>query len=136
MRKTSALIGAVLALGIIGANNAASAQDKPTVKRTELQRIFLEELGNREGLMYVADFPPGGVAPRHYHPGPEFIYVLEGAIVLQEDGKEPHTLKQGESMFNPTKRVHIGHNPSTSAPTKVLVFLVVEKGQPPAVAVD
>lgn len=91
MRKTSALIGAVVALGIIGANNASCAEDKPTVKRTELQRTPLEDMGNREGLMYIADFPSGGVAPRHYHPGPEFVYVLEGSIVVREDGKEPLT---------------------------------------------
>ena len=136
MRKTFALMGAVAALGIIGATNTTLAQDKPTVKRTELQRVALDELGNREGLMYIADFPAGSVAPRHFHPGPEFIYILEGALTLQEDGKEPHTLKQGETMFNPAKRVHVGTNPSTSAPTKALVFLVVEKGQPPAVPVD
>jgi hypothetical protein len=39
-------------------------------------------------------------------------------------------------MFNSTKTVHVGNNPSTTAPAKVLVFLVVEKGQPPAVPVD
>jgi quercetin dioxygenase-like cupin family protein len=136
MRKVPALIGAVVALGIIGANNATLTQDKPTVKRTELQRVALDELGNREGVMYIADFPPGGVAPRHYHPGPEFIYILEGAIVLQPDGMEPHTLKQGETMFNPSKRVHIATNPSASAPAKLLIHLVAEKGQPLAVLVD
>ena len=135
MPRTSILISALL-FGMMAASGAAWAQDKPTVKRTELQRVMLDELGNREGLMYIADFPPGGVAPRHYHPGPEFIYLLEGSLTLQEDGKPPHTLKQGDTLFNPTKRVHVGTNPSTSAPAKVLVFLVVEKGQPPAVPVD
>ena len=130
------LIGALTVAFACGAPQEIAAQDKPTVKRTELQRIALEELGNREGLMYIADFPAGGVAPRHFHPGPEFIYVLQGTLVLQEDGKEPHTMKQGDSMHNPSRRVHVGTNPSTTEPTKVLVFLVVEKGQPPAVPVN
>ena len=135
MRKAAAFLG-FLAFGILGAQHGAVAQDKPVVKRTELQRIALGDIGNREGLMYIAEFPPGGVAPRHHHPGHEFIYILEGSLVLQEEGKEPTTLKQGETMFNPPKTVHIGTNPSMSAPTRVLVFLVVEKGQPPAVTVD
>jgi quercetin dioxygenase-like cupin family protein len=136
MLRTSVPIRALLVFGTLAASHATWAQDKPTVKRTELQRVPLGDLGNREGLMYIADFPPGGVAPRHYHPGPEFIYLLEGSLTLQEDGKHPHTLKQGETMFNPAKTVHVGINPSPSTPAKVLVFLVVEKGLPPAVPVD
>jgi quercetin dioxygenase-like cupin family protein len=136
MQKASVLISSIAVLGTMIASDMASAQDKPTVKRTELQRISLDEFGNKEGLMYIAEFPPGGLAPRHYHPGPEFIYLLEGSLTLQEDGKHSHTLKQGETMFNPTKTVHVGNNPSTTTPAKVLVFLVVEKGQPPAVPVD
>jgi quercetin dioxygenase-like cupin family protein len=88
MRKASMLIGALTVAFACGAPQEIAAQDKPTVKRTELQRIALEELGNREGLMYTADFPAGGVAPRHFHPGPEFIYVLQGTLVLQARSRQ------------------------------------------------
>ena len=39
-------------------------------------------------------------------------------------------------MFNPSKNVHFATNASTTAPAKVLVFMVVEKGAPTAVRVD
>ena len=50
--------------------------------------------------MYIAEFPPGGVAPRHYHPGPEFIYILEGEVTV-DDGWGPRTLTAGDVAFFP-----------------------------------
>ena len=31
--------------------------------------------------------PPNATVPRHYHPGEEFLYVLEGSAVQVEEGK-------------------------------------------------
>ena len=44
--------------------------------------------------MYVADIIPGGAAGRHFHPGPEVAYILEGSFVLEPEGKPPVTLKK------------------------------------------
>ncbi|MGH2600261.1 MAG: cupin domain-containing protein, partial [Dehalococcoidia bacterium] len=81
-------------------------------------------------LMYRADFVPGGVLGRHFHPGPELIYVLEGSLILEQDGHPPVTLKVGDSAHLPSKHIHKAQNASTTEQVKVLVFLVGEKGQP------
>ncbi|MFY9757707.1 MAG: cupin domain-containing protein, partial [Pseudolabrys sp.] len=47
------------------------------------------------------DIGPGEVAPRHKHPGEEIIYVLEGTLEYEVDGKPPVTLKAGDVLFIP-----------------------------------
>jgi quercetin dioxygenase-like cupin family protein len=80
--------------------------------------------------MYRADFIPGGALGRHFHPGPELIYVLDGVLILEQDGHPPVTLKVGDTAYLPHKHIHKAQNASTTGPAKVLVFLVGEKGQP------
>jgi quercetin dioxygenase-like cupin family protein len=72
------------AMGAIG-SQVLVAQSTP-VTRTMPQHKDLEGAEGRELLMYRADFVPGGVLGRHFHPGPELIYVLEGALVLEQKG--------------------------------------------------
>jgi quercetin dioxygenase-like cupin family protein len=44
------------------------------------------------------DFPPGGVAYRHTHPGPGIRYLLFGSIRI-ESGGETHEYGPGEPWF-------------------------------------
>jgi quercetin dioxygenase-like cupin family protein len=44
------------------------------------------------------DFPPGGVAYRHTHPGPGIRYLLFGSIRI-ESGGETHEYGAGEPWF-------------------------------------
>jgi quercetin dioxygenase-like cupin family protein len=106
-----------------------SAQQQ-TVTRTELMRVPIEGIQGREGVVYTADFPPGAVAPRHTHPGQEFLYVVEGSIVVEPDGMAAQTIKAGETATNPEGHVHLARNASASAPAKTLVFILAEKGKP------
>lgn len=123
-----------IALGVIG-NHLLIAQQAP-VTRTILQQKDLEGVAGREVIMYRAELVPGGVAGRHYHPGPELVYILEGSLILEHDGQPPITLKAGESAHVPAKHIHNAKNASTTAPVKVMVFLVGEKGQPLATPVQ
>lgn len=123
-----------IAVGVIG-NQVLIAQQAP-VTRTILQQKDLEGVAGREVIMYRAELVSGGVAGKHYHPGPELVYVLEGALLLEPDGHPPMTLKAGESAHMPAKHIHNAKNASTTAPVKVIVFLVGEKGQPLATPVQ
>src|SRR5262245_28432289 len=124
---TSSLAVAVTA-GLV-AGQALMAQPSP-VTRTILQQKDLEGAEGREVMMYRADFVPGGVLGRHFHPGPELLYVLEGLLILEQDGHPSVTLKAGESGYLPLKHIHKARNASNTDQVKVLVFLVGEKGQP------
>ena len=113
----------------------AIAQDQP-VKRTELLRTDVSGVEGREGVVYTAELIPGGVAPKHTHPGDEIVYVLEGVLIIEPEGKEPITLKQGELTHLPAGLVHLAKNGSDKDAAKALVFLVSEKGKPLATPVQ
>jgi hypothetical protein len=44
------------------------------------------------------DFPPGGVAYRHTHPGPGIRYLLHGSLRI-ESGGESHEYGPGQAWF-------------------------------------
>ena len=44
------------------------------------------------------DFPPGGIAYRHTHPGPGIRYLLFGELMIESDG-ESHRYRAGEPWF-------------------------------------
>ena len=138
MKRLTIILGLTLAVGIaLGAlgDRFLSAQ-QPPLKRTELLKTDLEDMAGKEGVMYIAELAPGAPAGKHFHPGPEFAYVLDGSLIFEQQGKAPMTLKAGEAFHNPSKIVHDAKNASTTAPVKVLVFLVGEKGQPLATPVQ
>jgi quercetin dioxygenase-like cupin family protein len=106
------------------------AQDQP-IKRTELIRADVADAAGKETVIYVADLMPGAEGARHTHYGDEFVYILDGSLIVTPDGKEPVTLKQGETAhLAPADGIHAARNGSASKPAKVLVVLVVEKGKP------
>jgi len=43
------------------------------------------------------DFPPGGIAYRHVHPGPGIRRILSGALTIDRGDGEPRTYREGES---------------------------------------
>ncbi len=98
------------------------------VKRTDLQRHDLSAAG-REAIQVRVDIAPGVLAPPHKHPGEEIIYVLEGTLVYEVEGKPPVTLKAGDVLFIPYGTVHSAKNVGTVNAAELATY-VVEKGKP------
>jgi quercetin dioxygenase-like cupin family protein len=122
-------------VGAIGATYVSAQSGAPQITRTEIMRKPMSGLEGKEVVVFTADIPPGGVAPRHFHPGDETIYMLAGALTFQPDNGQAFELKAGEVTFNPAKQVHQAKN-TGSLPAKVLNFMIAEKGQPLAVPVQ
>jgi len=116
---------AVLAVGI-GAQQAG-------FKRTTLQQSALSVPG-REAVTAIAEFQAGATVGGHTHPGEEIGYILEGAIVLEQEGKPPVTLGVGKTFFIPAGTVHNATN-KTSSVARVLANYIVEPGKPLATPV-
>jgi quercetin dioxygenase-like cupin family protein len=117
-----------IAVGMIG-NQVLIAQQQPA-QRTVLLKTDLAGIEGKEALVLTVAAAPGAVGGKHYHPGHELAYVLEGSLILEVEGKPPATLKAGDTFHIPPKVVHSGKNASTTIPYKVLVFGLFEKGQP------
>jgi quercetin dioxygenase-like cupin family protein len=98
------------------------------IKRTDLQRHDLEASG-REAVQVRVDFAPGAAFGRHSHPGEEIIYVLEGTLQYEVDGKPPVTLKAGDVFFVPAGTIHAARNVGQDNAAELATY-VVEKGKP------
>jgi quercetin dioxygenase-like cupin family protein len=109
--------------------SSSTPQGEP-IKRTVLFRGDLEGVEGKEIVIFVAELAPGAVGSKHYHPGPEFFYVLDGKLAHEPEGVAAHMMAAGEFGSNPNKGVHIVKNPSTTERARVIDFLVAEKGQP------
>src|SRR4030095_10913265 len=114
------------AIGIL-ALHAAWAQLAGT-KSTDLQRHDLSITG-REAIQVIVELAPGVLAPKHTHPGEEIIYVLEGALEYELEGKPSVTLKRGDVLFIPAGTVHSAKNVGTGNAAELATY-VVEKGKP------
>jgi quercetin dioxygenase-like cupin family protein len=97
-------------------------------KRTVLQQSDASVPG-REVVMAVAEFQPGASSGRHTHSGDEVGYILEGTVVIAQDGKPDVTLGPGKSFHIPAGTVHNAIN-SGSTGARVLATYLVEKGKP------
>jgi quercetin dioxygenase-like cupin family protein len=113
----------------------ASIQDEP-IKRTVLFRGDLEGTPGKEIVAFVADLAPGAVGAKHYHPGPEFFYVIEGTLAHEPEGGSTHMMKTGAFGSNPNKGIHLIKNPSATERARAIDFLVAEKGQPIVIPVQ
>lgn len=52
-------------------------------------------------------FIPAGVeVPRHYHPGEEFLYVIEGSAMHVEEGKPDRLLTAGDAYVIAPEVIH------------------------------
>jgi quercetin dioxygenase-like cupin family protein len=105
---------------------AAHAQQG--VKRTDLQKHDLSIPG-REAIQVRVDIAPGVLAPKHTHFGEEIIYVLEGTLEYELEGKPPVTLKAGDVLFVPNGVPHSAKNTGTVNAAELATY-VVEKGKP------
>ncbi len=119
-------IATLIGAGALTIQAAQAQQDG--IKRTDLQRHDLSAPG-WEAIQVRVDIAPGKAFPRHTHFGEEIIYVLEGTLEYEIDGKPPVTLKAGDVLFIPAGTVHAAKNNGT-VPAAELATYVVEKGKP------
>jgi quercetin dioxygenase-like cupin family protein len=121
----------IIALAALIAASAWAPQGAPAqegIKRIDLQRHDLSVPG-REVIQVIVEFAPGVSFPRHAHPGEEIVYVTEGVIEYQRDGKPPVTLKAGEVLFIPSGEVHAARNVGSGKAAELATY-IVEKEKP------
>ena len=78
--------------------------------------------------------PPNATVPAHYHPGEEFLYVIEGSAIHVESGKEDQILKAGDAYVIPPEAVHAPRGGPEGA--RAIVFRVHKQGKPERILVN
>jgi len=124
--RNTAIATLVVAGGL--ALQIAQAQLPPGIKRTDLLRNDLSVPG-REVVQARVDIEPGVTSDKHWHPGEELVYVIEGTLEYQVEGKVPVTLKAGEVLYIPARAVHAAKNVGKDNGAELATYFV-EKGKP------
>ena len=104
---------------------AASAADAPQVVRKVLNQ---QDLANNQMIAEIdVMIPVGGREGRHTHPGALMVYVTDGAITLDYEGKPTATYKAGDAFFVEAGKIHEGINNGT-VPSKAIATFSGPKG--------
>ena len=108
-------------------------------KAADVKELFAGDLADypgKEGRMIEVSYPPGAQDVVHRHDAHAFVYVLEGQIIMQLEGKPAVTLKAGQTFYEGPTDVHVvGRNASNTEPARFVVVLLKGKGAPILTAV-
>jgi quercetin dioxygenase-like cupin family protein len=120
------LISAPVA-GLLLTASMAAAQP-PSVVRKVLLRQDLPQPGY-EALLVDVTIPVGGREGRHRHAATLVVYVEEGTLMLDYEGKPRATYHPGDSFAVEAGKVHEGINAGQN-PVRVIATFVAQKGEP------
>ncbi len=84
----------------------------------------------QEVQVLTATIAPGQSTVFHTHSFPVTVYMLEGAFTLEMEGREPITVRAGQSMVEPPSVRMTGFNRSSTETIRLVIFYVAEPGTP------
>jgi quercetin dioxygenase-like cupin family protein len=102
-------------------------QQPPGITRTDLQRQDLSVAG-REVIQSRVDLTPEAPPIIHTHPGEEIIFILEGSLEYQIEGRPAKTFEAGEALTVPAGAAHSVRNVGSGNAAELATY-VVEKGK-------
>jgi quercetin dioxygenase-like cupin family protein len=119
------LVPGALLLALLGVD--ALAQEPGTAKPNLVLQQIVDELPKDDSQtvrVLTATFKPGDKTVYHSHRFPVTVYVVEGTFALDLKDRPQLIVRAGEAMVEPPNVAMIGHNPSATEPTKVVIFYV------------
>ena len=128
------ICGAILVTVAVLGLAFVAGSESPSGGFSELYRVDIAGTDDLEvvmGIIERSDRLDGG---RHFHPGGEFGFILEGLVIVETDGATPQTLRAGASFHQPPGKWHVVSTGEGGA--KTVVFRVLKKGDPMIVKVD
>ncbi len=133
MKKTSFWLGLFLAgafaLGAAFSQDARAAEYKPKAKVMSLVNAPLPGVEGQTVIIKHFTLPAGFVGGKHFHSGAVYVYVLEGKLTVELEGRTI-TVSEGEVYQEVPQMVMRARVLSTSEPTKIVVFQVGDTGKP------
>lgn len=128
MRLTWVIAAAVYAVTLPFAYAQAPEASRPPPGSNEVLRSPLSGMAGVEVIVSDVVIPPNAQVARHYHPGEEFLYLIEGTAIHVEEGKPDLPLKVGDTYVIPPRAVHAPKGGPEGA--RAIVFRVHTAGQP------
>jgi quercetin dioxygenase-like cupin family protein len=130
MNRTLHLVVITLVVGAAGIAVAHFHEDGESVKEISTQEIK-EKLDGKDAAVTMVEvtIEPGKAGLPHRHPGPAFVYVIEGEYELGIDDQPTKHFKAGETFFEPTGCLHrVSRNPSKSKRTRLIATILHPRG--------
>ncbi|MEL7042903.1 MAG: cupin domain-containing protein [Pseudomonadota bacterium] len=128
--------GVIFALGL-SLSACATDRDTPSTRpppgSNEMLRAPVTVSEDLEVIISDVIIPPGAVVPRHFHPGEEFLYVIEGSAVHVEAGKPDQILSAGDAYVIPPEAEHAPRGGPDGA--RAIVFRVHKHGLPERITI-
>lgn len=114
---------------------AAAQQDTSVVGGfMELHRGQVPGQSDVELVMGLVERNSESISSKHYHPGGEFGFVLEGTATIIREGQPSLTVEAGSSFYQPPGNWHIIK--TDAGATRAVVFRVIRKGEPTIIEVE
>ena len=130
MKRIHVLVVVTLVLGVwmglLGSPLLSAQEGLKTGK--VLKRTTLKSAPGWEAILVERDLPAGAESGKHTQGGNEIVYIEQGSVILQVQGKPDKTVKAGEAFSTSAGEVHNVKNASGSEPAKALAFYVAKKG--------
>ncbi len=121
--------------GVVSFQAADAAEYVSKARVKTLHQAPLPGVEGKEMVVKHFSVPPEFVGGKHMHPGPVFVYVLEGELTVQlENGTK--TFKAGELYPEDIGAAMVGKNLSGSKGLELLVFQVGDIGKPMMIKVE
>lgn len=122
----------IIVLGILLVGRKAPGKSISPAK-LKMENLFEKALSDeftpgREILVSYVEIPPNTTLERHWHPGEEFQYYLEGEVEIAIDGEPSIIGSPGKVGHVPFKKMHTAITKKKGC--RMLVFRVHTKGEP------
>lgn len=124
LRLTTIAAIAALLTGTAFAQNDLAEIDKPASK---LEQILAEGValpaGEQEVRVVRATIDPKTVAAWHTHPTPVYLYIMDGTLTMEVEGRESRQAEAGVAIAEPLNaRMRVKNEGDT--PVEVVVFQI------------
>ena len=130
MRRSALILIVGVAIGITGLtlaqpekNGSGNGEQVKVLASYDVK----EKLDGKDATVTMVEvtFGPGKAGASHRHPGPAFVYVVEGTYELGIDDKPTKIYKAGETFNEPSGCLHrVSRNPSATGSTKVIAVVL------------
>ncbi len=107
----------------------AQAPNKP-VQIFETVVSGMPSAAEQQVRVLTATMQPGEKSVRHTHAFPVTLYVVEGALTLNIEGKAPIVAKAGEAVIEMPGMKTVAENASAKDVTKVVMFYASQPDTP------
>jgi quercetin dioxygenase-like cupin family protein len=121
------LIGVSVVLCGVGAAAAYHHQEDGEQVKVISAHDIKEKLDGKETKVSAVEvvIGPGKSGLSHRHPGPGFVYVIEGVYELGIDDQPTKIFKAGETFYEPAGCLHrVSKNPASQGNTRLIAFIL------------